>query len=242
MKKLLLFVAVIATALTANAQRTVDMETTLNQPTNGQVVRAGVGFDVEYVLKNNGPDVIKSTDTMWVFTYINNTVQGQLTQIFRLQNDLPKDSSIRFTRSIQFNTNQTAGPRELCIVGTILTRSADGVADTLRTTTNNNNRACANLTLTVGLEEFAAKKLNTKVYPNPMSGYGAITYTLENNTEVSIKIFDIAGKEVLNVFSGNQTAGEHTVNLNVNELNDGIYFYQLQAGDIVTTDKVVIRK
>lgn len=243
MKKILLLVAVVAAAFTVNAQRTVDMETTLNQPTNGQVVRAGVGFNVEYVLKNNGPDVIKPTDTLYVWYYINGVNQTGLRQVFTLNNNLEKDSSIRFTRSILFNTNQTAGPREFCVYGTVINRSTDAAIDTSRATANNNNRACANLTLTVGLgDELSAKKLNANAYPNPMSSKGTISYTLEDNANVSVKLFDITGRQVLNVFEGTQGAGDHKVSFEVNELKDGIYFYELKAGDVTTTNKVVIRK
>lgn len=243
MKKILLFVAVIAAAFTVNAQRAVDMETTLVQPTNSQVVRAGVAFDIEYTIKNNGPDVIKSSDTIFIWYYINNVNQTNLRQVFTLNSDLEKDSSISFTRTgVSFNANQQAGPRDFCVVGTVINRSADAAIDTLRASANNNNRSCANLTLTVGLgDELSAKKLNANAYPNPMSSYGNITYTLENSTNVSIKIFDLAGREVLNVFEGNQEAGDHNANLNVGDLKKGIYLYRITAGDVTATNKLIIK-
>lgn len=244
MKKILLLVAVIAASFSLNAQRTVDMETTLNQPTDGSTVRAGIPFTVEYVFKNNGPDIIKTTDTLFVWYYINNVNQAGLRQVFRLTSDLLKDSSITFTRpGISFNTNQAAGAREFCVFGTVINRSADAAIDTSRANTNNNNRACSNLTLTVGLgDELSAKKLNANAYPNPMSSVGTISYTTAVSSDVSVKIFDIAGRQVLNVFEGKQDAGDHTANFNVSELKDGIYFYQIQAGDVSTTNKLVIRK
>lgn len=244
MKKILLLVAVIAASFSLNAQRTVDMETTLNQPADGSTVRAGVPFTVQYVLKNNGPDVIKTSDTLFIWYYINDVNQAGLRQVFTLVNDLEKDSSVTFTRpGIQFNNNQAAGAREFCVYGTVINRSADAAIDTSRATTNNNNRACSNLTLTVGLgDELTAKKLNANAYPNPMSSVGVISYTTEVSSDVSVKIFDMAGRQVLNVFEGKQDAGDHTETFNVSELKDGVYFYQIKAGDISTTNKLIIKK
>ena len=49
--------------------------------------------------------------------------------------------------------------------------------------------------------------LNVKVYPNPVISSGVIEYTIDNYTDVSIKIFDITGKEIHSIENKNASPG-----------------------------------
>ncbi len=80
------------------------------------------------------------------------------------------------------------------------------------------------------------------VYPNPTAGNTSISYNLPVAQEVAVKLFDISGREVMNIFEGMQEAGEQTVKFNAENLAEGVYFYQLQAGSVLKTDKIVVKK
>ncbi len=79
-------------------------------------------------------------------------------------------------------------------------------------------------------------------YPNPFNPMTTIQYSLANTGNVSLKVYDILGREVANLVNGRQAAGEYTVQFNAANLASGIYFYRLQAGDFVQTKKMMLVK
>ena len=79
-------------------------------------------------------------------------------------------------------------------------------------------------------------------YPNPFNPTTAINYQLPKNGLVSLKMFDILGKEVAALVNEEQQAGSYTVNFNAGNLSSGIYFYRLHAGNIVESKRMVLVK
>ncbi len=54
-------------------------------------------------------------------------------------------------------------------------------------------------------------------------------YHLTTPNNITLKIFDITGKEIETLVQGFQPAGDHQINWQPNELQSGIYFYRLEA-------------
>ena len=81
-------------------------------------------------------------------------------------------------------------------------------------------------------------------YPNPFNPSTKIDFSLPVDSKVSIKLYDISGKEVMNIMSEQRSAGYHTVNINAASLSSGTYFYQINAagadGKSFTTSKKMI--
>ena len=79
-------------------------------------------------------------------------------------------------------------------------------------------------------------------YPNPFNPSTLIGYQLSANNFVSLKIFDIAGKEISTIVNNNQPAGNYEVTFDGGGLSSGIYFYKLSAGDFSETKKMSLIK
>ncbi|MBC8345559.1 MAG: choice-of-anchor B family protein [Candidatus Marinimicrobia bacterium] len=79
-------------------------------------------------------------------------------------------------------------------------------------------------------------------FPNPFNPVTQIQYDLPKSGNVTIKLFNTLGTEVMTLVSEFKTAGTHFVTLNGTHLPSGIYFYQLRSGDFVKTRKMSLLK
>jgi len=78
-------------------------------------------------------------------------------------------------------------------------------------------------------------------YPNPADQQTLITYEIISPSDVELKITDIAGRIVQNIYEGSQTIGEHTIRLETKDLKPGVYFYNINAGNYVETKKMIVK-
>ncbi len=72
-------------------------------------------------------------------------------------------------------------------------------------------------------------KTNLIIWPNPVSSKGNILFTLSKPGPVSLKLYDAAGRMVKEVLRGHKNAGNHTFDLNTNELSQGTYFLLMET-------------
>ncbi|MCP9290427.1 LamG-like jellyroll fold domain-containing protein [Gracilimonas sediminicola] len=79
-------------------------------------------------------------------------------------------------------------------------------------------------------------------YPNPFNPSTVIRYQLPVSSVVSLKVFDILGREVAALIDGRMGAGYHQVSFNARNLASGMYIYQLRAGNSVITKKLTLIK
>jgi hypothetical protein len=84
-------------------------------------------------------------------------------------------------------------------------------------------------------------------YPNPFNPITTLRYDLPENSLVSITIYDIMGREVRTLVNQTQDAGFKSVIWNATNdygkpVSAGVYLYQIQAGDFVQTNKMVLLK
>ncbi|MDP2209849.1 MAG: alpha/beta fold hydrolase [Bacteroidota bacterium] len=64
-------------------------------------------------------------------------------------------------------------------------------------------------------------------YPNPFNSTTAFEYSLPQNAHVTLKVYDILGREVRTLFEGKQFAGTYKATFNADQLASGVYFYRL---------------
>jgi hypothetical protein len=79
-------------------------------------------------------------------------------------------------------------------------------------------------------------------YPNPFNPATSISFHLSSTTLVSLKIYDLLGKEVADLISEKMEAGDHSVVWDASRMSSGIYFYRLQAGSFFSTKALVFLK
>ena len=95
----------------------------------------------------------------------------------------------------------------------------------------------------VGLNESSKTNSSIKLFqnePNPANGSTIIRYELPEEANVTLKVFNITGKEVLVINEGNKRAGAHKLNLNTADLSGGVYYYTLTTGNAEATQKMII--
>ena len=79
-------------------------------------------------------------------------------------------------------------------------------------------------------------------YPNPFNPATTITYSLPKSGTVSLKVYDIFGREVAILVNGMKTAGSHQELFDGHSLSSGIYFAQLKSGTFSSTIKLILTK
>jgi len=77
-------------------------------------------------------------------------------------------------------------------------------------------------------------------YPNPFRDQTTIRYQLLKPGFVSLKVFTVTGKEVVSLVQEFQDGGSHQVLFNASGLESGVYYFQLQSGDIIKTERIII--
>jgi carboxypeptidase T len=90
-------------------------------------------------------------------------------------------------------------------------------------------------------------------YPNPFNPSTKIHYTIpsviatplergKQSQLVTLKVFDVLGKEVETLVNEEKPAGSYEVDFNASQLSSGVYFYKLQTGSFTETKKMILMK
>ena len=84
---------------------------------------------------------------------------------------------------------------------------------------------------------------NLEVYPNPFSDQTTIAINLEKESNISIQLYDLTGKQVVTVLQTNlQTAGEHQYLLDASHLETGIYILMIHIDGKLQSKKLSIMR
>jgi hypothetical protein len=77
-------------------------------------------------------------------------------------------------------------------------------------------------------------------YPNPFNPSTTISFSLPLKSLVSLKVYDLLGREVTTIVSEEMSAGNYSRQWNANGMSSGVYFYRLQAGSSAEVKKLVL--
>ncbi len=79
-------------------------------------------------------------------------------------------------------------------------------------------------------------------YPNPFNPATTISFTLPAVSDVKLKVYNVMGQQVAELVNDRLAAGTHTVRWNASDYSSGVYFYELTAGDIKISKKMLLVK
>jgi len=86
-------------------------------------------------------------------------------------------------------------------------------------------------------------------YPNPFNPSTRIQYQVPSISQVTLKVYDVLGNEFATLVNEEKPSGSYEVEFNANghsgnvrNLASGIYFYQLKAGELIQTKKMILMK
>jgi hypothetical protein len=79
-------------------------------------------------------------------------------------------------------------------------------------------------------------------YPNPFNPWTMIKYDIPKDGFVTIKIYDMLGREITELVGENEKAGFYSILFNGSNLSSGMYLYKIQAGSYSQTKKMVLIK
>lgn len=81
-------------------------------------------------------------------------------------------------------------------------------------------------------------------YPNPFNPSTTIGFSIPQNAFVSLKVYNVSGKEIATLVNSQKTAGNYSVNFNADtyNLSSGIYFYKISAGNYTEVKKLTLIK
>jgi Zn-dependent metalloprotease len=96
--------------------------------------------------------------------------------------------------------------------------------------------------LTVYYSNGGADVFITQNYPNPFNPTTTLSYQIPTNGHVTIKIFDIIGREVTTLVDEFKPSGHYSVQFDASHLASGIYFYSIKSGDYNVVKKMSLIK
>lgn len=79
-------------------------------------------------------------------------------------------------------------------------------------------------------------------YPNPFNPTTTIGYSIPKNGNVTLKVYNILGKEIATLVNEEKSAGNYSVKFNAKDIPSGLYLYTLTAGSYTETKKLVVLK
>jgi PKD repeat protein len=87
---------------------------------------------------------------------------------------------------------------------------------------------------------FSANASAVTIAPNPASGSFTLSYYLDHSAEVTISLYDVAGRFVQTLSSQEQIAGQQINQFNTESLNSGTYFIRIEAGGRAINSRLVV--
>ena len=162
--------------------------------------------------------------------------------VYRSVRDLnePPGTFVKIADLNKYTTSYTDTQLETGNFGTVYYKVAavNGNRESVHTGVKNINYAPPKQ----GVDENPLTFSLNQNYPNPFNPVTTINYSIPGEEHVTLKIYDMSGKEVLEFVNQRKEAGQHSINFNGANLSSGVYIYTITAGKYSDTKKLVLVK
>ncbi len=150
----------------------------------------------------------------------------------------PANNKVVFT--FDYIAPTSAGTATLYAVGNSVNTDGDNTGDGWNFASNKT------ITVTnatdVRDEHFSQTFRLENNYPNPFNPESTISYQTQENGFVTLKVYDLFGKETATLVNEEKAAGHHEVKFNAANLASGVYLYTLRSGKLTETKKMILSK
>jgi hypothetical protein len=182
-------------------------------------------FSIMYCCQELGCD---DAATMRVTAYMNGSYVGFSTRTATFPGTWPVDTlSCSFPQGFDSVVVHYLHPPPTCQdYGTIF------MADNMRVTPSPNG--------VIKESEIPVMFRLNQNYPNPFNPETMISYQIAKQSYITLKVFDVLGREVAVLVNGVEQAGYKSVNFNADKLVSGVYFYQLRVGNEFSDTKKML--
>lgn len=255
MKRIYMTLGLVAALGTgAFAQRECNIETVLLSPTDGQALNCDDSFTLSYIFINRGPDALLATDTFsaqdpeaasssdgWYFVPeafgVGDTIAGYTgSSHMNMTNFLIDADTMNYVDAPFANGDY--------VYGVIFGGFYDTTAANDHSADNDNAYAAITVDCGTGIADiFSPDHVSLTVYPNPViNGAVHFQYEFQSAAAASVRIMDLAGREVLAKNYGRQSPGMQSYSLNTAALSAGTYIIEFMAGDQKSTGKFTVQR
>jgi hypothetical protein len=155
------------------------------------------------------------------------------------------DSAVTYLETPLLGNNSAEG------IGDVSARKVDNFIHDIFVLAANNGFGAYRVDFNGSISNSEELEVNTFVptefslnqnYPNPFNPSTKIVYSLPVKTLVTINVFDALGMEIKTLIDEEKSAGIYEIKWNAGNLPSGVYFYQLKAGDYLSTKKMIFIK
>lgn len=260
MKKIYLALLALTLGVSARADRKIQVQIQVDTPVVAQNIITGSTVIPVYLIKNIGPDTLRSTDTLQL-TH-SGIPKGYFLPL-TASGSVPAGGTVKVSA-----VNVTALKVAFADIKLFYTASGT-LAEVVPPFVNNTKYAWFGQVLgitpragTDKIEFVPAGSLDTvhiwlnkgtaisetafdasfKTYPNPAVNELSFEYNFTSNDKVTATILDVAGRTVMSKQIENSGTGNQKFNLDINAINSGMYFLRLEIGDKSVVSKFNIQK
>ena len=179
-----------------------------------------VNFKVS-LIDDNTSEVLGTFDNV---TFTSDSVSDYEDLSYRINTSGIGNRTVRLKLTIEDNLNASYSLTDALADESVLEKSTRKVVDY-------NN----------GVEKITTYALSQN-YPNPFNPTTTINYQLPQNGYVTLKVYDILGKEVSTLVNEQKNQGRYSVNFDGSKLASGVYVYQIRVNDYISSKKMLMIK
>lgn len=230
----LLVISLLSSCGILFGQKNVDLQMSIESPQNDEVIDYGDTLYLKINVKNIGPDTLfMNSDT---FYYVSSAAPISSSNWADLN---PGDSAVFDFMYMVNDGHVDDQTQDICIY---FLPYSNSFVDTNAT----NDTSCVSYTLKgsqndVGIDNVQLLNDKINIYPNPAREHVFINFNLARKERIHVRLYDIIGRQIIHE-QKDLPKGEHSISLDILELNPGIYWLKCYTSEGLWVQKLSIIK